>query len=457
MIIKTLKNLKRAPVRAIAVLLFAVVISLIICALHASNEAELRNYEEVWQSVPITVTVTDPKGVNDGKLLIKSWVLDLFEREEPIKIYDASNFDEYNDVKYEFFRNEVPVKLSLAEYVKDIQILAKQTINTINEKNYTSASGTTMLYGITSIPCDKQLLPEYGCEITWFDGYDESIFADDDLLCIVPDGMIESYNNDGKVDLYFSGRSQKPVVRLDENGEIVWEDGHIVIDMPKTEYNCTLKIVGTYTKGDGKSIYCPYSIVKQVYDELDEIIIVRSLSATLKDNRRLDEFREKMSVCFLEPKPDGKKTSWNAKIDTGLATKYTEKSYTYALDINDNNLFDLSAILEDSIKFNRTVTVFVVILSVISGFLVGFLMVRRRKRDIMLMRMVGESNARVYVGFALEQMICIILGIAVGGAYYQWNPINNLAIFAVTYFVALTLALVIFMSSKLLTTAKEDE
>jgi len=456
MIKKTLKTLKRAPVRAFAVLLFAAVISMIICALHASNEAELRNYEEVWQSVPITVTVTDPKGVNDGDLLIDSWVLDLFEREEPIKVYDASNYENYDD-PWDFFITEVPVELSLREYVKDVQIFAYLPISTINGKNYTGASGTTMLRGITSIPCDKQLLPEYGCEITWFDGYDESIFSGNEQLCIVPEGMIENYDNNGNVELYLKGQSQKPVVRVDENGEIVREDGIPVIDMPKTEYNCTLKIVGTYTEGDGKSIYCPSDIIKQVYDELEEIIIVRSLSATLKDNRRLDEFREKMSVCFLEPKPDGKKTSWNAKIDTGLATKYTEKSYTYALDINDNNLFDLSAILEDSIKFNRTVTVFVVILSVISGFLVGFLMVRRRKRDIMLMRMVGESNARVYAGFALEQMICIILGIVIGGAYYNWNPINNLAIFAVAYFIALSLALTIFMSKKLIKNIKEDE
>ncbi len=456
MIKKTLKNLKRAPVRAVVVLLFAAVISMIICALQESNEAELQNYEEVWQSVPITVTVTDPKGVNDGDLLIDSWVLDLFEREEPIKIYDASNYENYDD-SWDFFITEVPVELSLSEYVKDVQIFANLPISTINGKNYTSASGTTMLHGITSIHCDKQLLPEYGCEITWFDGYDESIFSGNEQLCIVPEGMIENYDNNGNVELYLKGQSQKPVVRVDENGEIVREDGIPVIDMPKTEYNCTLKIVGTYTEGDGKSIYCPSDIIRQVYDELEKIIIVRSLSATLKDNRRLDEFREKMSVCFLEPKPDGKKTSWNAKIDTGLATKYTEKSYTYALDINDNNLLDLSAILEDSIKFNRTVTVFVVILSVISGFLVGFLMVRRRKRDIMLMRMVGESNARVYAGFALEQMICITLGIVIGGAYYNWNPINNLAIFAVAYFIALSLALVIFMSKKLIKNIKEDE
>ena len=84
-------------------------------------------------------------------------------------------------------------------------------------------------------------------------------------------------------------------------------------------------------------------------------------------------------------------------------------------------------------------------------------MVRRRKRDIMLMRMVGESNARVYVGFALEQMICIVLGIALGGAYYSWHPVDKLALFAIVYFVALTLALVIFMSKKLIRNIKEDE
>ena len=54
-------------------------------------------------------------------------------------------------------------------------------------------------------------------------------------------------------------------------------------------------------------------------------------------------------------------------------------------------------------------------------------------------------------------MICIILGVIVGGAYYNWNPINNLVIFAVAYFIALSLALMIFMSKKLIRNAKEDE
>ena len=177
-----------------------------------------------------------------------------------------------------------------------------------------------------------------------------------------------------------------------------------------------------------------------------------TLSATLADNTRLEEFREKASYCFVEPASSDEKLHWGFYVNN----TYNE-FYEHALDINDDALFDLAAILEDSIKFNKTVTVFVVILSVVSGFLVGFLMIRRRKRDIMLMRTVGESNARLYFRFIIEQMICIILGVIVGGAYNRWEPMDKLLIFAIVYFVGLTLALVIFLRSKLLTTVKEDE
>ena len=136
---------------------------------------------------------------------------------------------------------------------------------------------------------------------------------------------------------------------------------------------------------------------------------------------------------------------------------YKNDFYRYAIDINDENLAELTAILKDSIKFNSTVTLIVVVLSAVAGLLVGFLMIRRRKREIMLMRMVGESNARVYVGFVLEQMICIILGVIVGGAYYMWKPMDNLSLFVLTYFVGLSIALVIFMSKKLIKNIKEDE
>ena len=439
MIKKTLKTIKRAPVRAVAVLLFAAIISVIICALQASNDAEMRNYQETQQSIPITVTLTDPTGTNTDQVIPETWVLDIFTGKNPVQVIDKNN-------------KEYITNISFAEYFKDIQVKSQRIVdelNTIEAKDIKNP----MIYGITSLTCEKMLLPEYGGQITWYAGYDESIFAGEDSVCIIPEGMSSLYDNGkGELVLDFLSTSHSPTVTV--------IDGEPVIEFKTTEFHCTVKIVGTYTGGDGKSIYCPYPIVAQICQELEEQMIVWSLSATLADNSKLDEFRQKMSLCFIEPSQDNNEIPWEYSLKcSGFNTDYTitRDTYSYALDINDDNLFDLSAILEDSIKFNRTVTVFVVILSVISGFLVGFLMVRRRKRDIMLMRMVGESNARVYAGFALEQMICIILGIVIGGAYYKWNPMDKLAIFAIAYFIALSLALAIFMSKKLIKNIKEDE
>ena len=452
MIKKTLKRIKRAPVRAIAVLLFAAIISMVICVLQESNDMEVLNYEETWKSVPITVTVTDLSGANNGKLLIDPWVLDLFIGDEPVKFYDLSGLENPNDfiAVGEYIDATEPIKLSLTEYVKDVQIQMRMPIKTINGVNYTSASATTQLYGITSINSDKQLLPENGCQITWYEGYDESIFAGEELLCIIPEEMAEHYDNDGMADLYFSNKSNEPII-------ITREDGTMVAEFPTKEHNCSFKVVGTYTSGDKKSIYCPYLIFEQITDKLEIRRMIYSLSATLVDNTRLDEFREVISYCFREPSPDAEKVEWFVSVRNGDINGYMENYYPYALDINDENLLDLSAVLEDSIKFNRIVTLIVVVLSAAAGFLVGFLMIRNRKRDIMLMRTVGESNFGVYFGFALEQMICIILGVALGGAYYEWKPINNLALFTIVYFVGLTLALCIFLNKKLIKNIKEDE
>ena len=459
MIKKLFKRFTRAPVPAVAILLFAAIISVIICALHASNEAELRNYEEAYQAVPVTVTVTDPMGNNTDPSSIKPWVLDLLTGESTVELIDTSaakDFEESVSLKDKVD----PIEVSLAEYLKDVQIKMSHFVSTVNGNDY-NRGGKVYLIGMTSLSCDKQLLPEYGCEITWYEGYDESVFEDDEPVCLIPESMATTTyydNGNGAADLLFEGVGGKWVPRLDENGEPMMQDGLPLLTKENTEYNCSLKIVGTYTAGDEKSVYCPLSIIEQVFEGLEQHprVFIESLSATISDNKRIEEFREKASIVFAELSSVPVEIPWKCEVSVDNSSFYYD-NYIYALDINDDALFDLAAILEDSIKFNRTVTVFVVILSVISGFFVGFLMVRRRKRDIMLMRMVGESNARVYAGFALEQMICIVLGIAVGGAYYKWNPINNLVIFAAAYFVALSLALVIFMSKKLIKNVKEDE
>ena len=446
MIKKTLKRLKRAPIPAIAVLLFAAVVSVIVCTLHASNEAELRNYEDAYRSVPVTVTVSALEREDGRKTVLQPWIPDLFTGRSPVEMVDVSAAKDYAE-QSELLNQTEPTQDSLAEYVKDVNIRVSQRIYTVNGKNFTSAAGTCMLVGLTSLSSDKQLLPEYGCEIKWYEGYDESIFYGEELVCLIPEGKATTRyydNGSGEAELYFFQRLMQSV------------NGGPSVEVSRDEYNCTLKIVGTYTAGDELSIYCPYPIVEQVFNELNRSMPIDSISATVADNMRLEEFREKASFFFTDPAQNAQVVPWGVFL-FNRSNEYHHNFYDSAIDIADENLLDMSAILKDSIKFNRTVTLIVVALSVVSGFLVGFLMIRRRKRDIILMRTVGESNLRLYLGFAFEQMICIILGVVIGGAYNMWKPIDKLLIFAIVYFVALSLALMIFMSKKLLTTVKEDE
>ena len=442
----TINRMKRSPVRVVAVLLFAAVITMIICALQASNDEEMRHYEKAYQAIPIKFSVNNPSATDvEFSSLMPGWVLDLFTGESPVEIVDVSAAKDW-DEKQEIIDNTEPTKISLQEYVKDLQFKMTYTIRTINGKKYTGARGTTFLYGMNSIYSDKQLLPEYGCEIKWYEGYDESIFSGDEPVCLIPESKAtaDHYDNGGgEAELYFSYSRRQMI------------DG-VSVEVDSGEYECKLKIVGTYTAGDELSIYCPFPIIEQVYEELEQEYRIDSLSGMIADNMRLEEFLEKADMFFMDPSQKDEEIPWGIVV-FNRENKYANDHYRYAMDINDEHLAELSAILQESIKFNRFVTVLVVILSVISGFLIGFLMIRRRKRDIILMRTVGESNFRLYIGFVLEQMICVILGIAVGGAYYKWNPMDKLILFAIVYFVALTLALAIFMSKKLIKNIKEDE
>ena len=444
----TWDRMKRAPVRAVALLLFAAVVSMTICALQESNDEEMKHYEEAYQAIPIKLSITNLSLIGealDTGLKLPVWIFDLFTEQNPVEIIDISAAGDIIE-KDAILSNTEPTEISLKEYVKDLQVKMKTAIKTINGRKYSKGSGTTFLIGMTSISSDKQLLPEYGCEIKWYEGYDESVFTGGETVCLIPESKAttDHYDNgNGEAELYLSYSSRQMI------------DG-VSVEVDSGEYECKLKIVGTYTAGDELSIYCPFPIIEQVYEKLGKTQQIDSLTATIANNRRLEEFIGKANMFFMDPAQKDEEIPWGIVL-YNRSNEYDHLNYRYAMDINDEILAELSAILQESIKFNRSVTVLVVILSVISGFLIGFLMIRRRKRDIVLMRTVGESNFSVYVGFVLEQMICILLGIAVGGAYYSWHPMDKLIIFAIVYFVALTLALVIFMSKKLLTTIKEDE
>ncbi len=387
------RRLLHSPLPAIGVLLFAAILSTVLCGLELSNTAEENKYQETYRTISVEATITNLSGTKYTGMNIDAMFMTAFEE-----------------------------KGDLEKYVTNLQKVCMRAIDGKYSGN--------MLYGITSTVLSPELSPENGVTITWRDGYHENIFFTDKSLCLIPQGMIpETDEETGEkyIELYFEH----------------WKD------IGQTnEYTCRLTVAGTYAGGSGKAVYTPYSVCEQVYRELEDVLYVQAFRATLINNNELEVFREASKVWFAEPNPLGEETPWENPI---------YPHYPFALDINDDLLQRAAATLQSSINTNRICAVLVLCLSAAAGLLIGFLMVRSRKREIALMRTMGTCNSSIFFGFALEQMLCFGLGIAFGGACNAWEPASQLVFLAAVFFAGLTIALLIFLRNNLMTTIKEDD
>jgi len=455
MIPKAKKRLKRILIP----LLFCIAASLILGVLNASNEAKMLKYEEEFRSIPVTLTMTTTTGrytkmkvLPSGRTveekvtpLISGWVLQLFRENTPVFFYDVSEAKDSNEAR-ELKNKVVPSNLCLAEYVKDIEYTIAMEIDKVSDYSF-GRTDHYEIFGSTSLDCDPYLSSEE-CEITWYDGYDESVFEGGEAVCIIPGGKARLYDN---------GNGEAVVNRTVTSVHYEMVDGKRE-KVGTSSYECerTLKIVGTYTGGDFNSVYCPMPIVEQMSEELEIGYTINALSATLADNSRLEEFREKASFCFLEPSPENEDIPWGYYVEWQNTSSHYDV-YPLGLAIDDEALLALPDVTEDCARFAKSVKIGTIALSVIAGILAGYLIIRDNKSGILQKREAGRSNTVLCIGFMLEQLLCTIVGVAIGGAFFMWKPTEDYLIFAAVYFVALSIALAIFMSKRIIETITGDE
>lgn len=298
---------------------------------------------------------------------------------------------------------------NLAHFVTDVQIRGRQELE--------GALSKYELSGITSTAIANQLWPENGCQINWAEGYDAQFFSGNEMACIIPQKLAEDLT----------------------------EDTLAVVLIPNmaggTVLETSLSIVGTYQDGAGVQIFCPWNTLKTLWKSMGQQERAEALQATLKCNDDVALFRQASLDYFQIPNPNAMDAN----------------SYDLALDIDDSKLQETDMSLQNSMRVNRLCALMVFLFSAIAGFLIGFLMVRSRKKEVYLMRTTGTPNRTIYFSFILEQMGCVLFGIALGGIFNLWYPIERLGILAVVYFVGLSVALLVFLRKNLLTTIKEDE
>ena len=403
MLKRILRRNFRQPLYSMAVLTFSLVLTVVLCYLHHSALQEQKSFEETYASVPVTFRVTDLDGSKPHD--IPGWVSDLFNEQglQP-------NFTP--------FVRELHTRVSCSGIW---QYTVFDEFGLIHEK-----SEDVYVTGVTSFYVAEELTENWGGQVFWYEGYDESILSTEEPVCLVP----ECYKDQTELVVQFT--------------HVVIGDGDPMISSTSK----TFQVAGYYIDSGNTRLYCPYPVMEEIHSRLGRSKDLEELCAVLKDNDQLSQLHEFAPKWFTAPNPSGEPTFWG---------HFGFTAYPFALDIDDSMLLSLESSLQSSLRLNQLAATVVFILSAGAGFLTGFLVIRSRKREIALMRSMGNAQISIFTELALEQMLCVAAGIFIGGGYFLWQPFGRLALFGGIYCIGLVLALIIFLWKNLLTTIKEDE
>ncbi len=405
MFAKIFNRFRQAPLFALSVVLLAAILTGSLCGLQAANKSEQAQYDELVQNTPVKLVVTNLTGTRSTNLNAPNFVLKVF-----------TNRDTDN---------------SLVPYVKDVRILMDIAIQTRVLEDHTTSGGT--LVGITGTDIVSELQTPASELVTWLDGHSSEDLTKRNMYCIVPKGWIpQDYDLSQPLTVHFSFSYTD------------YGPGGIPFT---TTAERDLTVIGIHS-GPEETAYAPFFTVRAVYTSLGQPLSLNRIEATLLDNSQMDAVRELSKVWFAEPNATGARTPW----------RYSYYfSYPYALRFDDDILVSAERTLRTSMLINEICAYLLFILSAGASFFVGFLMIRSRKREITLMRSVGTGSFRIFLEFALEQLICVLMGVLIGGVLFRWEPISRVLSFMAIYFVGLSVALVVFLRKNLLSTLKEDE
>lgn len=399
----TVARFGRRPGFMLAMVLFAAVLTAALCLINRNIEDEIAAYEETYRTIPVKVQMCDLTGYEVDDLNGAAYVMNVFRSE------------------YE-----------MGKYLKDVELKVAHKNASLTIDGQETRLGA--LYGITSLDIDANFAQQPDNAVAWAEGYDESILKTDERVCIVPETMVSGLD------------IQAMAVKLNviEVHTDIWTYYY------EKDFIYDMKIAGTY-KGDGE-VYVPFDFLTDALRRHDNFSIIKitAASATAADNYFLDELKEEAYDWFAVPNDTGEETLW----ENG---PYYFETYPTALKIDDSRLAAASAAMENSIKINTMCAYIVLGISAVAGFFAGFLAIRSRKREISLMRTLGNSALSIFAGFGLEQLICLVLGVFIGGAAFMWRPAEQVGLFMGIYFLGIAAALAVFISKNLLHGQNEDE
>lgn len=308
---------------------------------------------ELHDSIEVTGQITNHNGSASDDLSI---------REGIIRELEASDFIG----EYFYTRN----LLLLTEPLPQSDFEQQQRL--LNNAGTLVGANTIAAISEFSSPADIQ--PDY------LAGYDKNLFSSKEKVCIISGDLLNSLN-----------------LQLGDTYQFfVAENANIArVNLPHAEL--TLKIVGVYSGPVHMKAYCPWHTVTTAYQRLGIYPTWSSARFYLRNTLRLDEFRSLLSkLNFIDPQ-------------SGIVAPDR-----LGFIINDRILSNVTSSVNGYIKFMTALYPVIYLLTAGIGFIVSYMLIRLRKPEFAIMRSLGTSGARTFLGFFWEQIFLSFLGTVVG-------------------------------------------
>lgn len=295
-----------------------------------------------------------------------------------------------------------------------------------------SPYGSTQVFGVTSVYADKSISPQEN-RIDWLNGFDDSVFESDTQVCVVSEDLYSLLQQSDNVQLSLAVKARNSKDRTAD---------------------LTMTIAGV-VHGKTGAVYCPWGEASKVCLELNGHLSVDCISATIKENSRIEEFKENCaSVYFVAVDPRGVPQPWEASP--------IYDSYPYALEVYDKTLNETVGTLENGMTVFRICQIAVVILTLGMGFIVGNLSVKHRQKELALQNLLGlpcgSIYSEVFVEFIIVSFSSLAFGVAALAIIFRESPpwIYILAVMAASCLGVTIGAMPILTNKDILMMAKKE-
>ena len=336
-----------------------------------------KELDTAWNTIPVTVTVSNLTGTKTDDLDIHGYLVSYF----------------LSDVYYFEGRRQ---PRAFSTYFRQVK-----AVGSVYYSFGVSFSETQKLIGMTEAAAEARFSALEKGRISFFQGYDSVVFSGSEPVCIVPDTLLEQLTpgKDGRYSLILQAR----MIPADQ------------ADAPAA--SISLEVVGSFF-GTEDAIYCPWAVLAALQEELDGKVTASSLSATVRDNRELDELRPLLLRHFAEVDPSGRLTEVN-----GIGGLYY---YPFAATVHDEALRAALNTLNRNLRTMYALRpVFALVECTILSAAV-FFFVYARRRELAAMRSLGTRRRQVLGMILLEMSLFLLPGLCLGLLAIRILPLQGI-------------------------------